>query len=100
MTQPYFNVGETVILQSVDDPHLSGEHAIEHCLAIGAHANPYKDGFTVTITESYGYKLFGIDHGDTISGSGYYRQSALRKKHKPSDESFSEIMTNYTTVKE
>jgi len=96
MTQPYFSVGEEVILKSKDNPHLNGEYIIEDLKSRGLHMNPFKNNDIINVTVSYGYKLAGIDPRDTSAGTGYFSQSALRKKHQPPEdnESFSEIINN------
>ena len=96
MSQPYFRVGEQVILVSKDSPQLNGEHIVEDILRKGIQSNPFDGGAMVDVTSAFSYKLEGIEPSDTLYGTGYFVQETLRKKHKPSDESFSELMTNYT----
>ena len=70
---PRFRQGEDVLLVSKDDPSLNGECTVEEVLVC-------KDLTTYRI---------GI-----IGPTGYdiWKQSALKKKPKPSDMSFKEIM--------
>jgi len=98
MNEPYFQVGEEVILVSRLWPELNGDHVIEHRLTTGLWSNRYKPDSMVDITSPAAYKLVGLDPGVTIEGSGYFGQPSLRKKHKPSTESFHELITN--TIKE
>jgi len=93
MRNPYFSVGEEVILVSNSAPHLNGEHVVEWIMPPGVHENPYDKPHSVSGT-TFGYKLVGVDPEDTPSTSGIFDQPALRKKHKPSPESFTEMMGN------
>lgn len=97
MTQPYFSIGEEVILISIDNPRLNGEYTIERYMPPQPCINPLTG--RLNTSTNHAYKLHGIEPEDTTKGSGYFRQSSLRKKHRPSDESFSELMANYRTVK-
>jgi hypothetical protein len=95
MTQPYFSIDEEVILQSRNHPQYNGDNVVEKIITPGTKL---KSGLGVYIGIQYG--IYGIDLGkDSDGDQSYFNQSALRKKHKPSDESFSELMTNYRTVK-
>jgi len=95
MNKPYFEVGETVILRSPNSPALGGEYIVEHSLPYGEHPNKFDSEFhNVRVTEAFGYKLVGIEPKDTTHGSGYFRQSSLKKKHKPFGKSFQELITN------
>ena len=81
MSNPYFEIGEEIILQTNLYPELNGEH---------------------TITD-YSFELFddesggtGLRHGYELSCGDWFDQSCLRKKHKGSEdnESFSQLITN------
>jgi len=92
MNEPYFEVGEEVILESKSAPEWNGEHVIEHVLPNGTWVNP-SECTHVHITEGFGYKLMGVESSEKRV-TGYFVQSALRKKHKPSGKSFQELITN------
>ena len=96
MSNPYFEIGEEVILVSVMHPRLNGDHVVEWVCPAGEVTNPFKENSIIT-GDSIGYKLVGIQPSDEGSKTSIFAQSALRKKHKPSDESFSELMHNYKT---
>lgn len=78
-----FQVGEEVILQSLTYPELNGE-----CVVLSVVENDdnlaWKDGKLVDVGTHYMYK--------TSVGSNYWSEIALRKKHEPSDDSFSQLM--------
>lgn len=100
MNEPYFQVGEEVILVSKSVPELNGEYVVEHALPHGNWPNPYPSEFKrINVTEGAGYKLMGIEASETIP-TGYFKQSALRKKHKPSSQSFSNLITNIEPIEE
>jgi len=93
MSNPYFSVGEEVILQSKDFPHLSGDHIIERVFLVGDPV--FKVGnHTYVNRDTPAYHLEGEND---IGRDGYrepWVQSVLRKKHKPSTDSFTEMMSN------
>lgn len=93
MRKPYFHVGEEVILQSVSQPDLNGEYTVRQvlnadktyiCRATGNKIRPYPEGFYYTLEE-----VVPLDH-DGFEMS--WCESALRKKHKPSDDNFQQMM--------
>ena len=99
MDKPYFEVGEEVVLVSKYNPECNGDYIVcgiaNHAQVeatlpdfgfIGVQIRHFYDlGFSREITSKKGYAM----------DSPYFGQPALRKKHKPSDESFSELMNNY-----
>lgn len=93
MRKPYFHVGEEVILQSVSRPDLNGEYTVRQvlddretyiCRATGENIRPYPEGFHYTLEEVVPLTHDGFEN--------CWRESALRRKHKPSDDSFEQMM--------
>lgn len=75
MSNPYFEIGEEVILASEMLPQFNGEYIVSDrraCNNIG-----------------YEYWL----ENDPVNGKPWY-ETLLRKKHKPNNESFSQLITN------
>ena len=94
MSNPYFKIGEEVILQSKDLPHLNGEYVVEEVLLDGdvVYSSPNNTvtnrGITYTLFKDIRVKV--LSDGECRRG---WAQSALRKKHPPSDDSFEEMMS-------
>ena len=90
MSNPYFIVGEPVILVSPNFPVFNGDYIVE------------------SIVDSDSYTLEGLKRDSEMIAvcgglgfTGCVDQTSLRKKPKLSDDefseiSFSELMTNYT----
>ena len=94
MTNPYFSVGEEVIVVVEHGSQHNGDHVIEAILPKGRHELPETGGFH-NVTDLFAYKMVGIGYDDVPDEySGYFKQSSLRKKHKPSDESFTDMITH------
>ena len=95
MSNPLFIVGEEVILQSKDRPQLNGEYSVDAVstadkITICRQTGEYYD-FIDEDKDSVGYMLYPIildDEGFEI----VWNESALRKKHKPSDQSLEELI--------
>ncbi|UVN13478.1 hypothetical protein FBPa8_0014 [Pseudomonas phage vB_PaeP_FBPa8] len=92
MRKPYFHVGEEVILQSVDRPDLNGEYTVRQvvvgretyiCRDTGSKIRTYPEGVYYILEE-----VILLTDGFETS----WCESALRKKHKPSDDSFEQMM--------
>jgi hypothetical protein len=81
MAGPLFKVGEEVILQAVNLTKYNGEHIIED-LTFDEDAKAW-DGSSYT---GYTYKLEGVDV--------WFVEPALRKKHKPSEFTFDQLMNS------
>lgn len=79
--QPYFQVGEEVILQSKHFPEANGIYIVE-----GLHwaENHVSSGTGKDLPNMFVYNLSGC--------KGQWVESALRKKYPPSSQGFSEIM--------
>jgi hypothetical protein len=87
MSQPKFSVGEEVILISTLNPHLNGHYTILDRDFV--HLTTLQDGSV--IKDTYRYKIGVV--GST--GSGWWVESSLRKKHKPSEfKDFTSLMDN------
>jgi len=99
MTQPYFSVGEEVILESKNYPEFNGEHVVEHIRAKGIYPTRH-DLLFYRVVEGFAYKLIGIDEScfPASDSNPYFGQPTLRKKHPPSTESFSEMMDKINNV--
>lgn len=92
---PKFSIGEQVILQSLVQPESNGEYEIQSILF-------YNDTIDDRLDESYvlicagdvGY-LFTEPLKETgFSNEVIWAESALRKKHEPSQLSFNSLMDN------
>jgi hypothetical protein len=81
---PLFSVGEVVILQSVSRPELNGECTVLERVAPGQMA---KCGL-INNLHGYGYKTTIKNISDSI----HWAESALRKKHQPGEQSFTQLM--------
>jgi len=82
-----FHVGEEIILESKAHSQYNGEYTI---VAVVPPESFYKD-FVIT-EKSWGYDLgFVIPDGQTRIVT-LWKESALRKKYKPSSESYSELL--------
>jgi len=88
MTQPYFSVGEIVILVSPRFPDYNGEYVIEDIVF----------GFKYILGGLYIPE--GVKGVDGKTWSGYTKRSSLRKKYEPPEdnESFSEMLDNLDKV--
>ena len=100
MNRPKFEVGEEVILASRECPHLNGEYFVDLVIKNG---DIYKDRVTSEITtiicgdETYGHLLSNIAKAPELNQEIVWDESALRKKHKPAEMSFSALMQSLTS---
>ena len=101
MNRPKFEVGEEVILVSKECPHLNGDYFVDLVIKIG---ESYKDRITSKITTlvdagaaTYGYLLSNIAREPELNREVVWDESALRKKHKPAEMSFSALMQSLTS---
>ena len=101
--RPYFNVGERVMICSESHPELNGEDVIYEVVRDFAETVGGVTGKTVScvFTKSkFAYKLkhTRLSHvnDDGSEHEGVWAQSALRKIHEPSTESFDELMKSLT----
>lgn len=83
MKMPLFVVGEVVVLQSKKSPELNGEHQVIEVVAPGETV--VIDGINKKNNlPRHVYRLGVI--GPT--GTGFWYESALRKRHQPGEYSF------------
>ena len=100
MNRPKFEVGEEVVLASRECPHLNGEYFVDLVIKTG---DSYKDRITSKITTlvyggaTYGYLLSNIAKAPELNQEIVWDESALRKKHKPAEMSFSALMQSLTS---
>lgn len=101
MNHPKFEVGEEVVLASRECPHLNGEYFVDLVIKTG---DSYKDRITSKITTlvdagsgTYGYLLSNIAKAPEINREIIWNETALRKKHKPAEMSFSALMQSLTS---
>lgn len=96
MNKPYFEVGEEVTLQSKDQPESNGDYVIYKILKDGEEwddrLNPEytltSDGVTYVFEEPI------LDTSHEKEGTEcLWCESALRKKYKPSELSFNELIS-------
>jgi len=88
MDQPKFAIGEIVILQSKRFPELNGEYQVVDVVSPGE--SRLVDGFSmVNDRGGFGYSL-----GVRAAGhSGWWCESALRKRHQPGEYSWQDLKT-------
>lgn len=87
-----FEVGEHIILDSQSHPEYNGEYVIE---TIVTEANPHTCRFTANKMHpdiDFAYVLDVPMLSKTTEREVLWKQSALRKKHRPSELSFSQLM--------
>lgn len=94
----WFAIGEQVLRQGQYYSEANGEYVIEEIISAEEmkHLHPTMlvpeglyyglKGFSVEKTNAFGHKTGGFSH--------HTHESNLRKKHKPSDESFKDMMQN------
>ena len=99
MNKPFFCEGEIVILQSKDAPEYNGEYEVHSVIG-------YKDEFTCRLTNEWTLEndepgtfcyVFTTPLVDKVFGEGsecLWCESALRKKHQPSEMNFNELMSS------
>ena len=95
---PYFEVGEEVILCSTMHPEFNGEYLVIEALSGNEFASYIRNlGYRVAFdTGPFYYNLGFLIDTEEEGGFEWYHweQTALRKKHKPSTDSFTEMMSN------
>lgn len=99
--RPYFNVGEGVMIFSESNPELNGEDEIYEVLYEFAETVDRVTGKLSANKSKFAYKLkhTQLSHvnDDGSEHEGVWAQSALRKIHEPSTESFEELMKSIMT---
>lgn len=91
MNKPLFEVGEEVILCSINKPEKNGDAVVLSC---GHKAITRNVHTREILRDVFCYKL--TIQGD--QGGCNWLESTLRKRHKPSDNSFEEMMSNLDRV--
>lgn len=95
-----FSVGEEVILCSQERPKFNGEYVVECVAPDGEYVKCRLTGDFIRSDEGGGYGYLLTPSIPDFEGNEIlWDQTALRKKHKPSTESFSEMMRNLNTIK-
>ncbi|UCW44344.1 hypothetical protein [Pseudomonas phage PPAY] len=92
MRKPYFHVGEEVILQSVSRPDLNGEYTVRQVLGVNEVYICRNTGAKLHVDESFSYILEEVIVCDDEGMEMSWYERALRKKHKPSDDNFQQMM--------
>lgn len=99
MNKPYFSVGEEVILVSETYSEYNGEQRIKHVLYYGdSFFDRIAEENTKRIPTNYNGKPFYIleeiipNENNTTEIA--FKQTALRKKHQPSEMNFNELMSS------
>lgn len=101
--RPYFSVGEEVILCSKLQPEINGEYVVERIILPGEIIVCRLTGIQF---QDYGEQSFGymfenaIMDNDCIDGiEVVWSQKSLRKKHRPADQSFSDMIKSTREIK-
>lgn len=92
--KPRFNVGEEVILQSKDYPEMNGEYTVLKVISGGGMVVCSITGQSYRQTDGLSYVLNDGNLHKRDNCEINWNESALRKKHKPSGKSFSEMMSD------
>lgn len=96
MSNPYFSIGEEATIVSKRFPENNGDTTILEMIPPRTEINP-RSGMRFKHHDCEEIRYWTDTSKVTAACNGWVLESSLRKKHKPSDESFSEIMANYKT---
>jgi hypothetical protein len=95
-----FSVGEIVILQCNDYPHVNGEYTVTHCIHAHELYNDPEFGQPLR-AEILGYFLDGarlvLPDGGGNKATALWYEGALRKKQLPGELSFEELVQELGT---
>lgn len=102
MSNPLYNVGDVVVLQSVSLPELNGNYLVravigifrEHICAITGEEIVYESDFD----SPFGYLLDPPVLSPETGREAAFEESALRRRYPPASESFKQIMNKLTRV--
>lgn len=100
MNRPKFEVGEEVVLASREYPHMGGEYFVDRVVYDGCD---YKDRLTgIEFVTDWGdncpgYLLSNMAKDPHLGCEIIWIETALRKKHKPAEMSFSALMQSLTS---
>lgn len=97
-----FEIGEEVILVSKSRPYLNGEYVVTDIhKSSDIVENPFGENYRLpNDIPGYVYCLESLSHqtpledGTQIEAYIHWLESSLRKKHKPSEFTFEELMVN------
>ncbi len=81
--QPYFQVGEEVILQSKHFPQVNGDYIIEDLEWMENH-----------VSSATGEKLPSMFVYSLINCDGQWAEFVLKKKYPPSSQGFNELISS------
>jgi len=99
MNEPYFQVGEEVLIQCETSPQDNGDATVLSVLPPSSVEikNPMSSGDFI---DPHNQNIYWMDKSyvEPEGWSGWYFQSTLRKKHKPSTKSFSQLITNIEPI--
>jgi hypothetical protein len=89
---PLFSVGEVVILRSSNYSELNGEYPVLLIIyGLEGYTCPITNQYLISGDEGINYVL-DMDFMDSDGTCNQWVQSSLRKKHQPSEQSFTELM--------
>lgn len=96
--RPKFQQGEEVILECNSHPHLNGEYTVIHVIeTTNDRTECYHPGVDKHFTFNDPFRtLFVYDIGNILDHpyATLCNEHTLRKKHKPSEFSFDDLMAN------
>ena len=98
MSSPKFKVGELVVRQapSTNYPEDNGEYVVLDVITVEEYRMIYSTAKFGELSSSFYYKLEGLATKLSFTGvvSCHSAEAFLKKKHKPSDQSFDQIMSS------
>ena len=92
MKQALYKVGEEVILKSLDHPEFNGDYIVQAVHQSGDTIPNVRGCLAVLCPSGFSYYLGFNHYADEYT---HWGQLSLRKKHKPSDQSFDQIMSSF-----
>ena len=92
MRKPYFHVGEEVILQSVSRPDLNGEYTVRRVLGVNELFICRNTRKKIRVVNNLTYLLEEVVACNVDGLEMSVHERVLRKKHKPSDDNFQQMM--------
>ena len=98
MNKPLFAIGELVVRQapSTNYPEDNGEYVVLDIITVEEYRVIYSTVKFGELSSSFYYKLDGLATKLSLTGvvSCHSAEAFLKKKHKPSDQSFDQIMSS------
>ena len=100
MKKPLFEIGEEVVIQSKDFQEVNGQCSVVEKIVMPNEK--YVDRLNCTVFKNisgkYAYLLSNkLLHPNANGAEALWGESALRKKHKPSELSFQELVSSLKT---